>query len=63
MSKKLCWSCVYGENRAGGSVTCMNQYVMGFDEKPDPYYCEFYDSISDDYLADMDKVYEVDDER
>ena len=50
---ELCETCIYGINRTGSKITCTNKYVRN---NPDPYYCEFYDEISDDYLADMRKV-------
>lgn len=59
MKEKQCWSCVYGINRTG-EVTCDNGIVTGIqseENKPDPYDCEFYDSLADDYLADIDKVW------
>lgn len=57
--EKLCRTCLYGENPAG-AIQCRNRTVhkLGDEYKPDPYFCEFYDPISDDYMADIDKVLE-----
>ena len=41
MTEKQCWTCIYGENRSG-SIDCMHSTIR----KP----------VSDDYLADMEKV-------
>lgn len=55
---KQCWTCVYGMNRTG-EVSCNNGTVIKLRKrsKPDPYDCEFYEELSDDYVADVDKVY------
>ena len=55
--EKLCWTCLYGENPAG-VIQCRNRTVHKLENRPDPYFCEFYDPISDDYMADIDKVLE-----
>lgn len=52
--EKQCWTCIYGINSYG--LHCTNKYVH--DDNTDPYDCEFYDGISDDYVKDMDKVIE-----
>ena len=58
MKDKQCWHCVYGENRTG-EIQCENGIVKRLrrkESKPDPYDCEFYEPVSDDYVADVDKV-------
>lgn len=55
MTEKQCWTCIYGENRSG-SIDCMHSTVRKLRHKPDPYDCEFYEPVSDDYMADMEKV-------
>ena len=52
--EKQCWTCIYGINSYG--LHCTNKYVH--DDNTDPYDCEFYDGISDDYVKDMYKVIE-----
>ena len=56
-NEMLCWNCIYGENTTGHSVSCMNKTVSRFKIKPDKYYCEFYEQLSDDYMSDMEKVW------
>ena len=53
---KQCWTCVFGMNRSG-EVSCDNGYVNRLRKnKPDPYDCEFYEEVSDDYAADIEKL-------
>jgi len=49
-----CYTCVYGENGLI-SFTCHHPLARNTDK----YNCEFYDPISDDYMADMEKVFDA----
>lgn len=53
-----CYTCVYGMNNYG--ISCNNTYVREIEMtgEIDKYNCEFYDSISDNYEADINKLYE-----
>ena len=54
---KDCEFCIY-LTRPRGEDTCTNKYVVKAKHKPDPYNCEFCDTVTDDYISDMDKVRE-----
>ena len=51
--EEKCWSCVYGENNFG--LHCLNSFA----KDADPYFCEFFTPLSDSYLDDIDKVYNM----
>ena len=58
--EKKCYSCVFGINRLGGEdISCNNGYVRKLrrkTSKPDPYDCEWYEDITEDYVSDVDRV-------
>lgn len=50
-----CYTCVYGENGVGDGFTCHHPLAVNTDK----YNCEFYDPISDDYVADIEKLFDA----